>query len=117
MDRFCLECNTLLQGRADKKFCDDQCRSNYNHRLKANDRSFINLVNQILKKNRKILTAKNPSGKTKVKRDVLLRSGFDFNFHTSLYTTKKGNVYFFCYEHGYMELEREELLLIRREEM
>ena len=116
MDRFCLECATLLKGRADKKFCDDQCRSNYNHRLKANDYSFVNLVNQILKKNRKILKTKNPSSKIKVKRDALLSKGFDFNFHTSTYTTKKGNVYFFCYEYGFIALENEELLLVKREE-
>lgn len=113
MDRFCLECNILLKGRTDKKFCDDQCRSNYNHRLKVNDHSFINSVNQILKKNRKILKTQNPS--IKVKRDALLSKGFDFNFHTHTYVTKKENVYIFCYEYGYMALENEELLLVKRE--
>ncbi len=117
MDRFCLECATLLKGRADKKFCDDQCRSNYNHRLKVNDHGFVNLVNNILKKNREILKIKNPSTKIKVKRDTLLSKGFDFNFYTSTYTTKKGNIYFFCYEYGYITLENEEFLLVKREVM
>jgi DNA-directed RNA polymerase subunit M/transcription elongation factor TFIIS len=116
MERFCLECNTLLIGRADKKFCDDQCRSNYNHRLKVDEHSFVNSVNQILKKNRRILKTQNPSSKIKIKRDTLLSNGFDFNLHTSTYTTKKGNVYFFCYEYGYMHLENEEILLVKREE-
>lgn len=117
MDRFCLECTSLLQGRADKKFCDDQCRSSYNHRLKTKDQSFINSVNQILKKNRKILKTKNLASKVKVTRDALLNKGFDFNFHTSIYTTKKGNIYFFCYEYGYMALENDTFLLVKREEM
>jgi len=116
MDRFCLDCDTALLGRADKKFCDDQCRSNYNNRLKAGDYSFINLVNQILKKNRKILKSQNPESKIKIKRDTLLSKGFDFNFHTYTYTTKKGSVYFFCYEYGYLVLGNEEVLLVKREE-
>ena len=116
MDRFCLDCNTLIKGRADKKFCDDICRSNYNNRLKASDYSFVNLVNQILKKNRNILKTKNPAGKVKVKRDELLIRGFDFNFHTYTYTTKKGQTYFFCYDYGYFVLENEDVVLVNREE-
>lgn len=116
MDRFCLDCNAVLKGRADKKFCDDQCRSNYNNRLKADDHSFLKQVNSILKKNRAILMAKNPEGKTKVKREALIRKGFDFNFHTHTYATQKGSTYVFCYEYGYLLLENEEVLLVRREE-
>lgn len=115
MDRLCLDCNKLVKGRTDKKFCDDQCRSNFNYRLKADDLSFINLVNQILKKNRNILKAKNPASKIKIKRDALLTKGFNFNFHTHTYTTKNGNVYYFCYEYGYLVLDHEEILLIKRE--
>lgn len=116
MEKFCLDCNALLKGRADKKFCDDQCRSNYNNRLKADDHSFLKEVNQTLKKNRAILKAKNPEGKTKVKKDALIRKGFDFNFHTHTYATQKGNTYIFCYEYGYLLLENEEVLLVKREE-
>ena len=115
MERFCLECNTLLQGRADKKFCDDQCRSIHNHRLKTNEHRFVNSINEILKKNRRILKGQNPSTKIKVKRNTLLSKGFDFNFHTDTYTTKKGSVYFFCYEYGFLALENEELLPVKRE--
>ena len=116
MERFCLDCNDVLKGRADKKFCDDQCRSNYNNRLKADDLSFLKEVNQILKKNRSILKAKNPEGKTKIKKEALIRKGFDFNFHTHTYATQKGNTYIFCYEYGYLLLDHEEVLLVKREE-
>ena len=116
MERLCLDCKAVLNGRADKKFCDDQCRTNYNNHLRAEDNSFLNEINRILKKNRDILRAKNPDGKAKVKRDALVRKGFDFNFHTHTYATQKGQVYFFCYEYGYLPLENDELLLVKREE-
>lgn len=112
MERLCLDCNALIRGRADKKFCDDQCRSNYNNRLKAISNSFMKQVDQILKKNRAILKAKNPNGKIKIKREVLLRKGFDFNFHTHIYATQKGSTYVFCYEYGYLCLDHEEVLLV-----
>ena len=116
MERLCLDCNTQLKGRTDKKFCDDQCRSNYNNRVKAEDFSFMNTVNKVLKKNRAILKAKNPDGKIKVQRDFLVRKGFDFNYHTHIYATQKGTTYFFCYEYGYLPLENEAFLLVKREE-
>ena len=116
MDRFCLDCSGLLKGRADKKYCDDQCRSNYNNRLKADDFDFLKSVNQILKKNRATLMALNPDGKAKIKKELLLRKGFDFTYHTHTYATQKGNTYFFCYEYGYLLLAHDEILLVRRED-
>ena len=116
MERFCLECNTPLKGRADKKFCDDQCRSSYNRRLKADEFSFVNLVNQILKKNRRILKGQNLSTKNNVKREDLLIKGFDFNYYTYCFKASQGENYFFCYEYGYAIQENQELLLVKREE-
>ncbi|SFH20505.1 hypothetical protein [Pedobacter insulae] len=116
MERFCLDCNSLLQGRADKKFCDDQCRSSHHHRLNARDHGFVNQVNQILKKNRSILKETIPNGKIRVNRDKLLIKGFNFNFRTHTYLNKRGDTYFFCYEFGYLILKDNELLVVKQEE-
>ena len=116
MERFCLDCQALLKGRTDKKFCDDQCRSNYNNAKKTVENGFLISVNKILRKNRDILSHQNPQGKTKIKRETLLRKGFNFTYHTHTYATQNRHVYFFCYEYGYLPLANEELLLVKREE-
>ncbi len=115
MERLCLDCKAPVKGRADKKFCDDQCRSNYNNRLQLENRSFLKQVNQILKKNREILKSKSLTGKDRVKRALLLAKGFNFDFHTHNYTAKNGNTYTFCYEYGYLDLNDTELLLVKRD--
>ena len=71
-DRKCLECYEQLRGRADQKFCNDQCRSAYNNRQLAESNKVIRAINRILKKNYSILTALNPENKiTVVKNDML----------------------------------------------
>ena len=114
--RLCLDCGEVLHGRIDKKFCDDQCRSNYNNRLYSENGTVVKHVNSILKRNRKILQDLNPSGKTKVLRARMLSRGFDFTHLTSLYQTGKGKTYYFCYEYGYFFLQHDEVLLVKREE-
>lgn len=116
MERECLDCSSPLRGRADKKFCDDQCRSNYNNNLKAGCFAAIRPVNAILRKNHSILTKLCIGTKTKLKKDDLLRCGFDLTYHTHLYQTESGNTYFFCYEYGYLKLENEMFLVVRKEE-
>ncbi|MEO8796037.1 MAG: DUF2116 family Zn-ribbon domain-containing protein [Daejeonella sp.] len=116
MEKTCLDCHNPIKGRADKKFCDDQCRSNYNNRQKMDTDLYLKHVNQILKKNRNLLTRFNPDGKAKVKKAKLADSGFNFNFFTHIYETQKGQTYKFCYEYGYLELNAFELLLVKREE-
>ena len=117
MEKTCLDCGSTIKGRADKKFCDDQCRSNYNNRLKAETTGIVKTINQVLGKNRKILEKLNPEGKAKVAKAKLLKEGFNFTYLTHTYSTQKGQTYKFCYEYGYLELEQDWLLLVKREEL
>ena len=115
-EKKCQECCRDIIGRSDKRFCSDQCRTSYNNRLNSDRTNYMRKVNRILRKNRKILQELNPNGKTKVHRRKLLAAGFNFTFHTNVYTTKTGNSYFFCYEQGYLSLEENYLMLVEREE-
>ncbi|NQX43647.1 hypothetical protein SAMN05421820_12317 [Pedobacter steynii] len=112
MERFCLDCNLPLKGRADQKFCSQHCRNNYNNDHKDPQQDPVKAINKILRKNREILKKLNPDGKTKISKQHLLATGFRFDYFTHLYQNKKGNTYHFCYEYGYLSLENEEYLLV-----
>ena len=114
--KYCLSCNNELHGRADKKFCDDQCRTTYNNQFKVNTGA-IKDINAILKKNRKILHDLTPEeqGKAKVSKKRLLDKGFNFTYLTHQYTTKAGACYTFCYEYGYLKLEEDFYMLVKRQ--
>jgi len=111
----CLECGEPLKGRSDKKFCSDYCRNAYNNKVNKDSKNLIRNTNNRLRKNYKILTELNTTGKTKITRSKLIQHNFDFNFFTSIYTTKTGNTYYYCYDQGYLALENDFYLLIKRE--
>jgi hypothetical protein len=115
MTRNCTECGEAILGRVDKKFCSDQCRNNYNNRLNSDANNLVRNTNKILRRNRRILEELNPNGKAKVPREKLSLKGFNFSYYTSTYTTKTGNVYYFCYEYGYLLLEADYLALVKNE--
>ncbi len=112
----CIECGEEIIGRQDKRFCSDQCRSAYNNRLNSDATNFIRNINNILRKNRRILAELNPDGKTKVHRDKLSERGFKFSYFTNEYVTKSGNVYRFCYDQGYLEVENDFYTLVVRQQ-
>ncbi len=108
----CLECGDTFKGRIDKKFCSDPCRIAFNNKLNSDENNYIRNVNNILRKNRRILLELNPDGKVRVNREKLNTHGFDFNYFTSTYTTKDGAQYFYCYEQGYLPIENNYFLLV-----
>jgi hypothetical protein len=113
-EKRCVECSMPVRGRADKKFCDDQCRSSHYNRTKIEENNLTKNVNQILKKNRQILSEFNPEGKTRTSRNKLFAAGFNFQYHTQTHLTQKGNTYIFCYEYGYLDLGGDVLLLVKK---
>lgn len=114
MKKTCLECDRELFGRTDKKFCSDGCRNTYNNRLNKDTTNRVRNINNRLRKNYRILEALNPDQKTKTTRQKLLEKGFDFNFITSIYTTKAGKIYYFVYNQGYLPLDGDYYALVKR---
>lgn len=110
----CLFCGEKLIGRADKKFCDAQCRSQFHNKEHEEERKLYQEVNSILKKNHQILMALNTDGKTKIRKSKLLEQGFQFDYHTQILPTSKDRTYYFCYNQGWLETGGDWLLLVER---
>jgi predicted nucleic acid-binding Zn ribbon protein len=108
----CMECGKPLVGRIDKKFCNDQCRFQYNNKKKRVHEAAILNINQQLRKNRTIIKSLNPVGKTTVRRSLLKNMGFSFEFFTHIYRTEKGLTYYFNYDYGYTLIEDEKIVLV-----
>jgi predicted nucleic acid-binding Zn ribbon protein len=113
--RICPICGDLIHGRIDKKFCSDQCRTEFNNQNNRDINNHIRRINGRLRKNRRIMEELNPTGKVKISRRKMIDRGFDFDHVTGIYRTKSGNTYYFCYEHGYLPLDDEYLALVVRD--
>ena len=111
----CLECGEKIVGREDKKFCSDGCRNAYNNKINKDSTNFMRNVNNKLRKNYRILSELNPDGKSKTTRTKLLSKGFDFEFFTNILNTKTGNTYYFLYDQGYLPLENNFYMLVKKD--
>lgn len=114
----CLSCGDPLRGRIDKKFCDDHCRNHFNNQQKTrltHNPHVRNINNQLLR-NRKILETLLPPGKQTIRanRERLQEEGFHFKYITHSQTHKGGKTYYYCYDYGYLALENDLFLLVRK---
>jgi hypothetical protein len=112
--RNCRECGEILKGRADKKFCDDQCRSNYNNKVNSDTTAEMRNINNILRRNRRILDAVVKSeGKVRISRMNLQDKGFNFRYFTQTHTTQRGTLYKLCYDYGYLPVENDYIVVVK----
>ena len=111
----CIECGEKFVGREDKKFCSDGCRNAYNNKINKDSTNYMRNINNKLRKNYRILSELNVEGKTKISRTKLVSKGFDFEFFTNILNTKTGNTYYFLYDQGYMALEHEYFILVKKD--
>jgi hypothetical protein len=99
----CLFCNKPIRGRTDKKFCDQN--------------NLVRNINNALRKNRRLLAeALGENEMRKVRKTALLEKGYNSLYHTHIYQTQKHQTYFFCYEYGFLPLEEELWLLVKRKQ-
>lgn len=115
MNKTCLECGDKIVGREDKKFCSDGCRNAFNNKINKDSTNFMRNVNNKLRKNYRILSTLNVDGKSKTTRAKLLSKGFDFEFFTNILNTKTGNTYHFLYDQGYLALDNDYFMLVKKE--
>ncbi|WP_179346448.1 hypothetical protein [Winogradskyella ursingii] len=105
LQKNCLHCDKKLTGRTDKKYCDPHCKSAYQYKIeREKPERFYNKVDNQLKLNRKILKRYNKAGKATIRAKVLKEDGFDHKFFTHYWKNKKGDVYLFIYEYGFLNI-------------
>lgn len=114
MKKKCLECSDEFTGRSDKKFCSDYCRNAYNNKLRGESSNYIRNINNVLRRNRKIMEDLAPNGKGKATKEKLLQLGYNFEYFTNQLSTKTGNNYTFCYDFGFMEIEKDYYAIVKK---
>lgn len=116
MENKCKNCNKPLEGRSDKKYCDNYCKSAYQYKNeKENQSNFYLKVDKQLKQNRQILKSYNKAGKATIRAEDLLNTGFNPNFFTHYWKNQKGDLYLFVYEFGFLkrtEGDKEKYVLV-----
>ena len=105
VEKLCLDCGDKIRGRADKKFCSDQCRNNYNNRLNRDSTNLIRNIHALLRKNRRILATLHDGEKEALHKDALYALGFNFGFFTHLVESVGGEKTYYCYEYGYSDTD------------
>jgi hypothetical protein len=112
--RKCPECGEIIKGRIDKKFCSDLCRNSFNNKLNSDSNNYVRNVNNILRKNRRILEELLQGEKITLPKQRLLDKGFNFNFYTNQIITRNHHTYTYCYEFGYLPLENNMMLVVKK---
>ncbi|WHZ07090.1 MAG: hypothetical protein OJF59_000843 [Cytophagales bacterium] len=118
-NRKCPVCGNPLTGRSDRKYCSDQCRYLENNKNKYDVERPILEINRRLRKNRAILKALCPIGKSTVRKEVMVAMGYDMTIFSSLFLTSKKQVYYLCYDYGFTPLKEkgvEKALIITKQD-
>lgn len=114
--KVCLDCSETIKGRSDKKFCNDICRNSYNNKLNSDTTNYVRNVNNILRKNRRVLEENLKGETTTISKQKLVDKGFNFKYYTNQILTKNNHTYVYCYEFGYLLLDKEMVLIVKRKE-
>jgi hypothetical protein len=107
MERKCRECGEKLHGRADQKYCNDQCRNTYHNRLNGTDNTQMMQIMRILRKNRKILKKLATEEVSYTNKTELLNRGFDFGYLTHMSYGPDEVMCYFCFDFAYKPLEND----------
>jgi len=113
--KHCQSCGSVIHGRADKRFCNDSCRSSHNNARKEECTNVVRMTNSLLNRNRKILSKVLEDGveSVRIPKDRISLLGFNFNYHSHHIPESLGRYYWFCYDYGYLEMENGWIMIFR----
>ena len=102
----CKSCHEVIEGRRDKLYCSDYCKSAFHYQKNLDKTpSIYEHIDKQLKLNRRILQAHNLSGKSTIRAEKLLSTAFDPHYFTHYWKNQRGQVYLFCYDVGFLKLK------------
>jgi hypothetical protein len=126
-EKACLNCGLPVgQGRKDKKYCTDACKTEYNNRLKEQKQEVIIIphyiaeINKIILNNWKVLhDCLGKQGYCKMRVRDLIGRGYNFKYHTAERVNDQDDkVYHFCYDVGYKVVaDGEKVILVQNDHM
>ena len=100
----CPNCKEKVIGRSDKIFCTSYCKSSYHYQKDIQkDKNLFRKIDKQIKLNRRLLKLYNKSGKAVVRKEELLKEGFNPKYFTHYWKNQKNDVYLFCFEFGFLE--------------
>lgn len=111
MIKNCLNCDAILHGRSDKKFCDAICRSAFHNQRLKEYHQHIRRVNRVLGLNRKILERLIHRGIKVTTHQTLLQAGFDFDLCTGTKLSAGNAPIYHIYEFAYQTLSENRIIL------
>lgn len=113
--KVCPQCQSPIHGRADKKFCNDACRSAHNNIKYADYNSHVRKVNQRLRSNHRVLDELlTLQSETWVSEAQLLNAGFQFQFYTHVYLHPDGALFKMVYDYCYAAMEHSTYYVCRK---
>lgn len=104
----CPVCQKEIAGRKDKIYCSLNCKSARQYEQRQENEAPFFQVDRQLRKNRSVLKRYNRTGKTSLRKEVLLEEGFNPASFTNYRTNSKGQVCLFCYEYGFLSIKEGE---------
>jgi hypothetical protein len=94
------------------KFCSDGCRNAYNNKINKDSNNYMRNTNNKLRKNyhyQNLILKENQNNLSQINKQ-----GFWFWIFTNILKTKTGNTYYFLYDQGYMLLDNDFYILVKR---
>lgn len=115
MKNVCKECQSPIQGRSDKKFCDDYCRVSYHSKRNRENLQVVRQINKILKKNRQILLECLHKYGNEIPRKYLEWNNYKFQYYTHLMSSSKRDSIKYCYDLGLIEISQSACKIIQED--
>ena len=102
----CLQCERSFRGRADKRYCSDSCRAQFNNQQRRTHPSTQQRIHQYLKQNHSILSSLLQRKNTlQISEMQLIELGFRMRYITHWISIHNEQIRFGCYEFEWKKTE------------